>query len=85
MQRKRPIRNPTASVTSPVTVHQAMMSLPVHLSWMVRVFWSYYLDLARSEAGWVFFSLLSGSISGRYVLELIVSERQVRSLIESWI
>lgn len=85
MQRKRPIRNPTASVTSPVTVHQAMMSLPVHLSLMVRVFWSYYLDLARSEAGWVFFSLLSGSISGRYVLELIVSERQVRSLTESWI
>lgn len=41
--------------------------------------------LFRSEAGWVFFSLLSGSISGRYVLELIVSERQVRSLIESWI
>lgn len=35
--------------------------------------------------GGFFFSLLSGSISGRYVLELIVSERQVRSLTESWI
>lgn len=58
--RRRPIRNPTASVISPVIVDQAMMSLPVHLSLMVSVHWSNYLGLSRNEAG--FFPCLLNSL-----------------------
>lgn len=52
--RRRPIRNPTASVISPVIVDQAMMSLPVHLSLMVSVLWPNNLGLSRNEAGFFF-------------------------------
>lgn len=52
--RRRPIRNPTASVISPVIVDQAMMSLPVHLSMMVSVHWPSYLGLSRNEAEFFF-------------------------------
>lgn len=59
-RRRRPIRNPTAFVISPVIVDQAMMSLPVHLSLMVSVHWSNYLGLSRNEAG--FFPCLLNSL-----------------------